>query len=82
MFGNEVEVGIIEGESGKRIYVLVKYKNLQSNYGSRVAICDKNGKPKMWTRKADMIAYAKKNGLYIEPGYNVIGGGGTGVKWM
>lgn len=79
---NTVEMGVIT-TSGKKFYVLTKNSgSLPFGYGSRVCIADANGKPKMWTRKADAIAYAKKNGLYIMSGLNYLGGGATGPSWM
>lgn len=79
---NTVEMGVIT-TSGKKFYVLTKNSDsLPFGYGSRVCIADANGKPKMWTRKADAVAYAKKQGWYINAGLNYLGGGASGPRWM
>lgn len=79
------EVFILKTIHGKRIYMLQIHN---SDIG---ATCEDNKpfltgtnlKPLMWSRKADMIAWAKKNGFRLIEGYWFSGGKtwGRGPFW-
>lgn len=68
-----MEVVIIKTVKGKKFYMLAKYgdKPMEDNF---LLLSDTAGRPLMWSRKADMIEYAKKRRLYLVPGYHSIGG--------
>lgn len=68
-----MEVVIIRTTKGKKFYMLAKYKP-EANENNSSVLSDATGKPIMWTRKEDMIEYAKKKRVYLVPGYHFIGG--------
>lgn len=66
------EVIIIKTAKGKKFYMLADDGDgsMENNY---IIHSDTAGRPLMWSRKADMIEYAKKKKLYLVPGYHSIG---------
>lgn len=70
--GDSTEVVIVKTTKGKKFYMLAKYGNgsMEDNF---YILSDATGRPLMWSRKADMIEYAKKKRLYLVPGYRSLG---------
>lgn len=77
-----IEVVIVRS-SKKKYYMLARYGSgaMENNF---ILLSDSTGKPYMWTRKEDMIEYAKKKHLYLVPGYHSIGSRtmGNNPPWM